>query len=131
MPHADAGEARAPAPPGQRSTPCMPKLLPLEQCSPLHACATSWAVPPAGMAAASTSGRLFSFGIISDVQYADIPDGRSFKGVQRFYRAALPALRRAVLTWRARDVDFGMHFGGLVLGLMQAACCLHMLQTPY
>lgn len=66
---------------------------------------------PTGMAAAGTSGRLFSFGIISDVQYADIPDGRSFKGVARFYRAALPALRRAVLTWRARDVDFGMHFG--------------------
>ena len=75
----------------------------------------AWASVPTGMAP-STSGRLFSFGIISDVQYADIPDGRSFKGVQRFYRAALPALQRAVQTWRARDVDFGMHFGAPPVG---------------
>jgi manganese-dependent ADP-ribose/CDP-alcohol diphosphatase len=60
---------------------------------------------------ASCSGRLFSIGIISDVQYADIPDGRSFKGVPRYYREALPALQRAVAAWRARGVDFAMHFG--------------------
>ena len=35
---------------------------------------------------ASSSGRLFSFGVISDIQYANIPDGFSFKGVPRFYR---------------------------------------------
>lgn len=35
---------------------------------------------------ASTSGRLFSFGIISDIQYANIPDGFSFAGVPRYYR---------------------------------------------
>ena len=35
---------------------------------------------------ASTSGRLFSFGIISDIQYANIPDGFSFKGTPRYYR---------------------------------------------
>lgn len=34
----------------------------------------------------SSSGRLFSFGIISDIQYANIPDGFSFKGVPRYYR---------------------------------------------
>ena len=35
---------------------------------------------------ASTSGRLFSFGVISDIQYANIPDGFSFKGTARYYR---------------------------------------------
>ena len=39
-------------------------------------------------AEASSSGRLFSFGVISDIQYANIPDGFSFKGVPRFYRCA-------------------------------------------
>ena len=29
---------------------------------------------------------LFSFGVISDIQYGNIPDGFSFKGVPRFYR---------------------------------------------
>ncbi|KAJ8748032.1 hypothetical protein K2173_011853 [Erythroxylum novogranatense] len=29
---------------------------------------------------------LFSFGVISDVQYADIPDGKSFLGIPRYYR---------------------------------------------
>lgn len=35
---------------------------------------------------ASTNGRLCSFGIISDIQYANIPDGFSFKGTRRYYR---------------------------------------------
>lgn len=34
----------------------------------------------------SASKRLFSFGVISDIQYADIPDGFSFKGTRRYYR---------------------------------------------
>jgi hypothetical protein len=37
---------------------------------------------------------LFSFGVISDVQYADIDDGKSFHGVKRYYRHALHALRQ-------------------------------------
>ena len=38
--------------------------------------------------AASCSGRLFSFGIISDIQYADIENGFSFKKIPRYYRCA-------------------------------------------
>ena len=34
----------------------------------------------------SSSGRLFSFGVISDIQYANIPDGFSFSGIPRYYR---------------------------------------------
>jgi manganese-dependent ADP-ribose/CDP-alcohol diphosphatase len=37
---------------------------------------------------------LFSFGVISDVQYADIDDGQTFHGVKRYYRHALHALRQ-------------------------------------
>lgn len=38
------------------------------------------------MMAAGDTRPLFSFGCVSDVQYADIPDGCSFHGVPRFYR---------------------------------------------
>lgn len=54
---------------------------------------------------------LFSFGLVSDVQHADIPDGASFHGVPRFYRAALDALDRAMVDFRAQRVDFAMHLG--------------------
>lgn len=42
---------------------------------------------------------LLSFGVISDVQYADIPDGRSFIGVRRYYRHSILVLQRAVQKW--------------------------------
>uniref|UniRef100_A0A383VZW1 Manganese-dependent ADP-ribose/CDP-alcohol diphosphatase n=1 Tax=Tetradesmus obliquus TaxID=3088 RepID=A0A383VZW1_TETOB len=60
---------------------------------------------------------LFSFGVISDVQYADIPDGTSFHGVPRYYRNALVALQRAVSSgWVPAGVEFGIHFGDIVDG---------------
>ena len=55
--------------------------------------------------------RLFSFGLCTDVQYADLPQGTSHGGTARYYRDSLPALRRAVAAWKERDVDFGMHLG--------------------
>eukprot|EP00775_Hariotina_reticulata_P008244 gene8244-8434_t len=68
------------------------------------------------MAAADTSRPLFCFGCVSDVQYADIPDGCSFHGVPRFYRNALVGLRRAVEGWQSAEVDFGIHFGDILDG---------------
>ncbi|KAK9808721.1 hypothetical protein WJX72_002505 [[Myrmecia] bisecta] len=60
--------------------------------------------------------KLFSFGIMSDVQYADIPDGHSFHGIPRYYRGSKHALHRGVTGWIDQDVDFGMHFGDLIDG---------------
>ena len=60
---------------------------------------------------------LFSFGVITDIQYADIDDGRSFLGVPRFYRHALVGLRRAVEAWNKKgDLDFAIQFGDIVDG---------------
>ena len=64
------------------------------------------ASPPASPASAAASAAaashdeedgppLFSFAVMSDVQYADIPDGASFGGTPRFYRHSLEALRCA------------------------------------
>jgi len=61
-------------------------------------------------------GLKFRFGIISDVQYADIKDGHSFLGTPRYYRASLDGLRRAVLGWKNQQVEFGIQFGDLIDG---------------
>ncbi len=73
-----------------------------------------------GKAAAIASDRpdapLFSFGVCSDVQYADLPEGKSHGGTARFYRDSLAGLQRAVAGWSARGVDFGMHLGDIIDG---------------
>ncbi|XP_077228983.1 manganese-dependent ADP-ribose/CDP-alcohol diphosphatase-like protein [Tasmannia lanceolata] len=60
---------------------------------------------------------LFSFGVISDVQYADIPDGRSFLGVPRYYRHSFLVLQRAVKQWNNHSKHkFSVNFGDIVDG---------------
>ncbi|KAG5049920.1 hypothetical protein JHK85_011023 [Glycine max] len=59
----------------------------------------------------------FSFGLISDVQYADIPDGRSFLGVPWYYRHSIFVLRRAVKEWNTHQKHkFAINFGDIVDG---------------
>jgi len=70
----------------------------------------------AGIRGGLGNQRQFRFGVCSDVQYADIPDGASFKGVPRFYRAALTSVRRAVEGWRNNGCAFGVNFGDTVDG---------------
>jgi manganese-dependent ADP-ribose/CDP-alcohol diphosphatase len=65
----------------------------------------------------SSEEPLFSFGVITDIQYADIDDGRSFLGVPRYYRHALVGLRRAVEAWNKKgNLAFAIHFGDIVDG---------------
>eukprot|EP00475_Leptophrys_vorax_P005973 TRINITY_DN13632_c0_g3_i2.p1 TRINITY_DN13632_c0_g3~~TRINITY_DN13632_c0_g3_i2.p1 ORF type:complete len:373 (+),score=-22.75 TRINITY_DN13632_c0_g3_i2:83-1201(+) len=61
---------------------------------------------------------LFSFGVMTDVQYADIDDGHSFLGIPRFYRHSLEVVRKAVRDWNhpSRRLSFAVHFGDLVDG---------------
>jgi manganese-dependent ADP-ribose/CDP-alcohol diphosphatase len=57
---------------------------------------------------------LFRFGVISDVQWADIPDGHSFHGTPRYYREALVSARRALSAFKAARVDLAIHLGDIV-----------------
>ncbi|TKW16625.1 hypothetical protein SEVIR_5G311400v4 [Setaria viridis] len=70
--------------------------------------------PNAGMVrppALSAKEPLFSFGVIADVQYADI------LGVPRYYRHNICVLRCAVRSWNAHeDVRFCVNFGDIVDG---------------
>ncbi|KAI3727002.1 hypothetical protein L1987_66809 [Smallanthus sonchifolius] len=60
---------------------------------------------------------LFSFGVITDVQYADIPDGRSFLGVPRYYRNSILVLQKGVQNWNNhQNVSFSLNLGDIVDG---------------
>lgn len=60
---------------------------------------------------------LLSFGVISDVQYADIPDGHSFIGTPRYYRHSILVLQRAVQNWNnCQKLKFVINFGDIVDG---------------
>ncbi|EMS61435.1 Manganese-dependent ADP-ribose/CDP-alcohol diphosphatase [Triticum urartu] len=70
-----------------------------------------------GLAHASAHKPLFTFGVIADVQYADIPDGRSFTGIPRYYRHSIDVLQRAVSAWNKQGgVKFSINFGDIVDG---------------
>lgn len=83
---------------------------------------------------------IFKFGIISDIQWADIPDGASFHGVPRYYRNALVLAKRAVKKFKDSNVDFAIHLGDIVdyhnskhgtsdLALREAIECFENLET--
>jgi manganese-dependent ADP-ribose/CDP-alcohol diphosphatase len=68
-------------------------------------------------AAAPVGPPLFRFGVVADVQYADLPVGSNFlKTVTRYYRHSLDALKMAVQTWVNKDVQFVAQLGDLLDG---------------
>ncbi|KAJ7956156.1 Manganese-dependent ADP-ribose/CDP-alcohol diphosphatase [Quillaja saponaria] len=70
-----------------------------------------------GMLIAQGKQPLFSFGLISDVQYADIPDARSFLGVPRYYQHSILVLERAVQRWNDHQkLRFAINLGDIVDG---------------
>lgn len=69
-----------------------------------------------------TTPPLFRFGVVSDVQHADIPDGKSFGGVPRYYRNALVSLGRAVEGFKAANVSFALHLGDVRSGVVRNGC---------
>lgn len=73
---------------------------------------------------------LFSFGVITDVQYADIPDGHSFMGTPRYYRHSIQVLQRAVANWNALNkLAFSINFGDIIDGFCPKDQSLKALHT--
>ena len=70
--------------------------------------ATSAPPPP------SPGARLLSLGLLADIQTADIPDGASFHGAARYYRAALDGAAAAVSSFSQDAVDAVVHLGDLL-----------------
>ncbi len=58
------------------------------------------------------TGPLFSFGIIADCQYADIPDMTTF--ADRRFRLSLQKLRHVAEFFNAKDLQFVVHLGDAI-----------------
>lgn len=81
-----------------------------------------------GIISAQGKQPLVSFGVISDVQYADIPDGRSFLGVPRYYRHSLLVLQNAVRKWNEKKLKFVINFGDIIDGFCPKAHSLNAIE---
>lgn len=56
------------------------------------------------LAAQGAMHKLFSFGVIADVQYANVADGWNWNETRRrYYRGGLVQLRRAVKFWLGHE----------------------------
>lgn len=57
------------------------------------------------------------FGLIADVQYADMDDGTNYARTRkRFYRASLDLLKQAVSHWQTQHIAFVLQLGDLIDG---------------
>jgi manganese-dependent ADP-ribose/CDP-alcohol diphosphatase len=61
----------------------------------------------------------FTFGIVADIQYADIPDGTSYAGVPRYYRHSLEVARHAAQHYQTDKVSLVLNLGDIVDGKAQ------------
>lgn len=60
---------------------------------------------------------MFTFGLIADVQYADIEDGQNYlRTRRRYYRGSADLLRDAVLQWRRERVQCVVQLGDIIDG---------------
>uniref|UniRef100_A0A8D0EDS3 Manganese-dependent ADP-ribose/CDP-alcohol diphosphatase n=1 Tax=Salvator merianae TaxID=96440 RepID=A0A8D0EDS3_SALMN len=72
-----------------------------------------------GLAAAAASEALFSFGVIADIQYADLEDGYDFMRIRRrYYKHSLQHLQNAVEEWNRTEVplQFVLQLGDIIDG---------------
>jgi manganese-dependent ADP-ribose/CDP-alcohol diphosphatase len=91
-----------------------------------------------------TAAPLWTAGLLTDIQYAPIPDGYSYSGMPRYYRSALTSARMAAQHLARAHVDCVWHLGDIVDGKCQAlqshggsdmdddpgiACCQHVLEA--
>lgn len=62
---------------------------------------------------------VFTFGLIADIQYADLKDGYNFHGTRkRYYRNSLHLLRNAIRHWNEEEVkpSFILQLGDIIDG---------------
>jgi manganese-dependent ADP-ribose/CDP-alcohol diphosphatase len=57
---------------------------------------------------------LFSFGLITDIQYADIDNQSSGWGKERYYRDSIKKISPAIVDWNNHNVLFSLNLGDLI-----------------
>ncbi|KAJ0411090.1 hypothetical protein ATCC90586_008065 [Pythium insidiosum] len=69
-----------------------------------------------------SSPPLLSFGLLTDVQYADVEDGWNYAHTtQRFYRNAFVLMERAIDDWLSKPLSFAVNLGDLIDGKSKRA----------
>jgi len=63
---------------------------------------------------------LLTFGVLSDIQFAPIPDGHSYSGIPRYYRHALTAAKHAAQHFETNKVALVLNLGDVIDGKCQA-----------
>lgn len=66
-----------------------------------------------------SSRPVFTFGVIADIQYADIDDGLNYSKTRtRYYRNSLKLMRSAIQCWREEEVNlsFILQLGDIIDG---------------
>jgi len=63
---------------------------------------------------AETESALFRFGVIADVQHADLDSGASYWGRLRHYRDAVEKARKAAAAWTEQKCIFGLDLGDII-----------------
>lgn len=61
-----------------------------------------------------SSQPILTLGVIADIQYAPIPDGRSFDGAPRYYRHALEATKHAAIDFENQGVHALINLGDTI-----------------
>lgn len=74
--------------------------------------------PVAGSPSARMTTALFRFGVITDLQYADVENGENYPKTRiRYYRQSLVHLRNAIKDWKeSPGIEFAFHLGDLIDG---------------
>jgi len=62
------------------------------------------------------SGPVYTFGLLTDIQHAPIPDGHSFTGNARYYRHAMEAASFAAQHFQEECVDCVVNMGDIIDG---------------
>lgn len=79
---------------------------------------------PAAMAEPPSRVPLFTFGVIADIQYADLDDGYNFlRTHRRYYRSSMDLLGNALLSWSTAAVkpSFILQLGDIIDGFNKPA----------
>ena len=57
---------------------------------------------------------LVTFGILTDIQYVDADDGKSYENTLRYYRNSLKLVKEAISNWKQHEIDNGCKFKFLI-----------------
>lgn len=69
-----------------------------------------------------TESSVFRFGVISDIQYADHDDAKSYSGTPRFYRHSIQHIKDALAEFKDFKAEFVLQLGDFIDGKCKDEC---------